>query len=35
MTAFAICIDHSKLRPAHEYSSKLEVYRETSGDIPA
>jgi len=34
MTAFKICIDHSKLRPAHEYSNKSEFYNEASGDIP-
>ena len=34
VTAFEVCLDHSKLRPAHEYSSQSEVYSEASGDIP-
>ena len=34
MATFEICIDHSKLRPTHEYSSQSEVYSEASGDIP-
>jgi len=35
MTAFEICLNHSKLRPAHEYGSQSEVYSEAAGDVPA